>query len=47
MKDDQLVKDLQEAIFLRIFKLHNYTDVIARSNKLLLEIDEELKRLEN
>ena len=47
MKDDQLVKDLQEAIFLRIFKLGNYTDVLDRSNELLFEIDEELKSLEN
>ncbi|MCF1422343.1 DUF6090 family protein [Mangrovimonas futianensis] len=47
MKDDQLVKDLQEAIFLRIFKLRNYTSVIDKSNELILEIDEEVKRLEN
>jgi hypothetical protein len=47
IKDDQLATDLQSAIILRRFKLLNYISMIDMSNELLLEIDEELKRLEH
>ena len=47
MKDDRLAYDLQNAIHLRRFKLRNYSSVLNESNELILEIDKELKRLEN
>ncbi|MCA6075064.1 DUF6090 family protein [Fulvivirga sedimenti] len=47
LKDDLLILKLQEAIWLRIFKIRNYTRIIRWTNGLNSQIEQELDRLRN
>ncbi len=47
LRDELLILKLQEAIWLRLFKMRNYTRIIRWTNGLNSQIEQELDRLRN